>query len=308
MPKGTKKSQLKKNRYTLKQKRKICKEIYDISDDDVLEDFNKLKVIGCSKHKTLSLVGNDVVNKFTAVERLNTVGNKGINFYDVLYNKKSLLGEGYVKNVIRHYKKNNSRYPETKVWFRLSNLYFSSVSVFKPLVAMSIYCKYKPTCILDFTMGWGGRLVGACALDVPKYIGIDNNKNLELPYSHMTTFLKSHSTTDIDLRFQDALTVDYSKLTYDMVLTSPPYYNIEIYGNQKQQSKAEWDEKFYKPVFAKTFQNLQKGGHYCLNIPVDVYDNVAFPMFGKPFAMIPLPKAKRSQTETYKEYIYVWRK
>jgi hypothetical protein len=157
-------------------------------------------------------------------------------------------------------------------------------------------------------MGWGGRLVGACALDVPKYIGIDSNKNLERPYSLMKSFLTKHSSTDIDLRFQDALAVDYSTLTYDMVLTSPPYYNIEIYGNQKQQSRDEWDEKFYKPIFKSTFQYLQPGGHYCLNVPKDVYEHIALSMFGKPFAMIPLPKAKRSQSETYKEYIYVWRK
>ena len=31
----------------------------------------------------------------------------------------------------------------------------------------------------DPCMGWGGRLVGACALDIPKYIGIDLNKSLE---------------------------------------------------------------------------------------------------------------------------------
>jgi hypothetical protein len=308
MPKGTKKSQLKKNKYTLKQKRSICNEIYNISDDDVLEDFNRLKSIGCDKHKALSLIGNDVVNKFTAVERLNTVGHLDINFYDVLYNKQSLLREGYVKKLLRFYKKNNSKYPETKVWFRLSNIYFSSASIFKPLIAMNVYCKYKPKCVLDFTMGWGGRLVGACALDVPKYIGIDSNKNLERPYSLMKSFLTKHSSTDIDLRFQDALAVDYSTLTYDMVLTSPPYYNIEIYGNQKQQSRDEWDEKFYKPIFKSTFQYLQPGGHYCLNVPKDVYEHIALSMFGKPFAMIPLPKAKRSQSETYKEYIYVWRK
>ena len=28
-------------------------------------------------------------------------------------------------------------------------------------------------------MGWGGRLVGACALGIQNYIGIDNNKKYD---------------------------------------------------------------------------------------------------------------------------------
>jgi site-specific DNA-adenine methylase len=157
-------------------------------------------------------------------------------------------------------------------------------------------------------MGWGGRLVGACALNIPKYVGIDSNKNLEQPYSLMKTFLNKHSTTEIDLRFQDALEVDYSAIQYDLVLTSPPYYNIETYGSNTQREKDDWDEKFYKPIFAKTFQYLQKGGYYCINIPVDVYENVAIQVLGNSDIMIPLPKSKRSQTESYNEFIYVWKK
>lgn len=308
MARDTKKSKLKKNNYTMKQKRIISNQIYDITDSAVLDDFNKLKAIGCKKHSKLSQIGNKVVNKFTSIERLNTVGNKGINFYDVLFNKTTLKNECYVKKMINFYKKNNGKYPEMKVWFRLSNIYFSSVSVFKPLVAMDIYCKFKPTRILDFTMGWGGRLVGACALNIPNYIGIDYNKHLEYPYSQMTKFLTNHSDTKIDLLFQDALTVDYSKLEYDLVLTSPPYYNIESYGEHKQQSREDWNTKFYIPIFTKTFQHLKTGGYYCLNIPIDIYENIAMPILGKSNLQIPLPKAKRSKSESYKEFIYVWQK
>lgn len=304
----TKRNTYKTNRYTLKQKHTISRQVYDISDDQVLADFNKLRKIGCTSHSKLSLVGNDVVNKFTSTERMNTRGYQGINYYDVLHNRRKLLKEGYVKKMVRFYKQNRPEYPDLKMWFRLSNIYFSSVSIFKPLVAMDVYCRFKPKCILDFTMGWGGRLVGACALDIPKYIGIDSNKNLEQPYSSMKRFLNDHSSTEIDLRFEDALVVDYSKMTYDLVLTSPPYYNIEMYSDHKERTRIEWDNEFYKPLITKTFQHLQVGGHYCLNIPNDVYTNVVLGILGKPIHKIPLAKAKRSQNETYKEYIYVWKK
>ena len=304
----TKKNKLRQNNYTRKQKARLVDQIYPISDTDVLTDFNKLVDFGCKRHPPLSLVGNDVVNKFTALERLNTLGTHDLNFYDIWYNKSQLKKENYVKRMVDFYKKNKPNYPEIKMFFRLSNLYFSSISIFKPLVAMDIYCRFKPSSILDFTMGWGGRLVGACALNIPKYIGIDSNVNLKAPYTKMCGFLKKHSTTDIDLYFKDALSVDYSKLNYDLVLTSPPYYNLETYSGSTQKTKEEWNRDFYEPIFKMTFQHLKRGGYYCINIPLEVYETVAKKVLGKPFTKIPLPKSKRTTTETYNEFIYVWRK
>lgn len=125
----------------------------------------------------------------------------------------------------------------------------------------------------------------------------------------MCNFLKKHSTTDIQLYFQDALTVDYSKLEYDLVLTSPPYYNIELYdGVNNQQTKEEWNEHFYKPIFEMTYKYLKNGGHYCLNIPEEVFKTIAVKILGKPKTKIPLPKAQRTSREKYHEYIYVWQK
>jgi hypothetical protein len=208
--------------------------------------------------------------------------------------------------MVQYYHDKNPNYPEERVWFRISNLYYSAVSIFKPLIAMDVYCKYEPKCILDFTMGWGGRLVGACALDVPKYIGIDYNKQLKEPYNGLCKFLKPLTKTNVQLFFKDALKVDYSKLDYDMVLTSPPYYNVETYGNSREKSKEKWDTEFYIPIFTKTFKYLKKGGHYCLNIPEEVYENVAIKVLGNSATKIPLPKSKRFSRESYHEFIYVW--
>jgi hypothetical protein len=306
----------KKNNYTRKQKKQISDKIYDLTDKDVMDDYNKLCEIGCNYHKELSNYGNKVVNKYTLVERLNTKGKQNVTFYDLYQNRSYFKKKPYVKKIINFYKKNRKNYDEAKIFFRLSNLYFTAISIFKPLIAMRIYCEYKPTSILDFTMGWGGRLVGACALNIPKYIGIDNNKNLKTPYNNMSSFLHKHSTTKIDLYFQDALDVDYSKLDYDFVLTSPPYYNIEIYGdvnvdvNDKAwlKTKEEWNNDFYIPIFERTFQYLKKGGHYCLNISNELYENVAIKVLGKANKKIPMPKYKRSFTKNYTEFIYIWQK
>jgi len=224
--------------------------------------------------------------------------------------RKELSKKKYIKGILDYYDK-TLKFKETKLtkeglWWRIFNLYFGSINVFKPLIAMNMYCRYRPKSVLDFTMGWGGRLVGACALNIPRYIGIDLNKQLEKPYKEMKDTLEKHSTTDIKLYFEDALKVDYSKLDYDMVLTSPPYYNIELYNGTKKMSKEDWDNNFYKPIFERTFKYLKKGGHYCLNIPADVYERVAVEVLGKAHEFVPLPKSKRTGEETYKEFIYVW--
>ena len=183
---------------------------------------------------------------------------------------------------------------------------------------MEIYYKFKPHTVLDMTMGWGGRLVGACALDVPEYIGIDMNKDLEEPYKQMTTKLKELGTkTKIKLMFQNALNVDYSKLKYDMVFTSPPYYNIEIYKGTERMKKDQWDNEFYKPLFEKTYKYLQRNGYYILNVPEEVYTRVCIPLLGKADILFPLKKAERNRSISkkgnkieinYKEYIYIWKK
>ena len=300
---------MKSHRYTRKQKKKIAEQLFYKRPEDVLEEFEKLKMIGCDKSRTFGKVGNDVVNYFTLEERLETIGNKGFSYYDVWKNRSKITEQyPYVKKVLTHYEKNYNTYPEIKVWKRIYDLYYGSITLFRPLQAMEVYCRFKPTCVLDFTMGWGGRLIGACALDIDEYIGIDNNMRLKTPYEKMMKILKPLSKTKIELYFEDALKVDYSKLKYDMVLTSPPYYNTEIYGNAAPLTKDQWNTEFYAPLFKRTFKHLQQGGHYCLNLSKEIYDKIGKPVLGACKIKIPLKKFKRTTGTQSNEYIYVWKK
>ena len=187
------------------------------------------------------------------------------------------------------------------------NICISAINIFRPLVAMEIYVKYKPNSVLDFTCGWGGRLVGACALNIPNYIGIDINTNLLNPYLKMKSFFNNISETNVDIFFENAVDFDYSKITYDMVLTSPPYYFLEKYSNNEcYASKTEMKNKFYIPVFSNTYKYLKTGGHYCLNINKEIYQDICVDLLGVANDFIPLKKSKRQNN--YEEFIYVWYK
>jgi hypothetical protein len=122
----------------------------------------------------------------------------------------------------------------------------------------------------------------------------------------MVAALKPYTTTQFALHFKNALDVDYSKIDYDLVLTSPPYYDTEQYEGQPTMDKDTWDSDFYTPLFERTWKHLKRGGHYCLNIPAEIYERVAKKVLGPADELLPMPKGPRTKEERYKEYIYVW--
>lgn len=294
------------------EKTTISKSIKKISLDDIFDDFNKLKIIGSSAYNMSSRcrIGNNIVDYFTFTERLNTKGKYNINFFEFIVNIDEYKKKKYIANMLKYYEdvKNKNKTKNNYVVLKeVYNICISAINIFRPLIAMEIYTKYKPTSVLDFTCGWGGRLVGACALNIQNYIGIDINTNLINPYLEMRAFFKNISKTNVDIFFENAIHFEYSKIKYDMVLTSPPYYFLEKYSNNEDYcSKTEMKNKFYIPVITNTYKYLQQGGHYCLNVNKEIYEDICFPILGEATDIIPFKKSKRQNN--YEEYIYVWHK
>jgi tRNA1(Val) A37 N6-methylase TrmN6 len=172
---------------------------------------------------------------------------------------------------------------------------------------MELYTKYNAKRVLNFCAGWGGSTVAAAALNLEAYYGVEINTDLSQPYDKMISYLKTKSNTLFDIQFCDALNVDYTQLKYDTVFSSPPYYFIEKYSNNiKYKSKTEMNEKFYNPLFTKTFDGLQPHGNFIINVCCEVYVNVLQPLLGEAHEMFPLKKSKRQNN--YTEFVYVWKK
>jgi hypothetical protein len=64
------------------------------------------------------------------------------------------------------------------------------------------------------------------------------------------------------------------------------------------------EEKFYKTLFTETYNGLQNGGHYIINICTEIYEKVLKKLLGDANESFPLKKSKR-QNE-YTEMVYVW--
>lgn len=291
-------------------KKYIANQIKNISIADLEEDMGKLIQIGKDAYTTSSRsrIGNNAVDYFTFVERLETKGKYDTSFFGFIQNIEEFKKKKFIQTMLTYYKdvknKNNTK-NEYIVLKEVYNICISAINIMRPLNCMEMYTKYQAKRVLNFCAGWGGSTVAAAALNLDAYYGVEINTDLKQPYGNMVSYLKTKCDTMFDIRIEDAINVDYSNMVYDTVFSSPPYYFIEKYANNtKYASKMEMDEKFYKPLFIKTYHGLQIGGHYIINVCKDVYDNVLHGLLGEAHEAFPLKKSKRQNNHT--EMVYVW--
>jgi 16S rRNA G966 N2-methylase RsmD len=294
------------------EKNIIAKQIKNISMEQVEREMNQLIQIGKNAHleSPRSRIGNNVVDYFTFQQRLETKGKYNISFYEFIENLEEFKQKKFIQTMLTYYsnvKNKNNTKNKYVVLKEVYNICISAINIIRPIVYMEIYTKYQPTAVLDFCAGWGGAAVACSALNIPHYIGIEINTSLCEPYNYLIDYLKTKTNCNINMIFEDALTVDYSKLYYDMVFTSPPYYFIQKYENNIEYvNKQEMNTQFYKPIFSKVYDGLQPGGYFIINVCSEVYERVLIELFGQADEIYPYKKSQRQNK--YSEMVYMWRK
>jgi hypothetical protein len=298
--------------FTYERKKTITNQIKNISINDVEREMNLLIKIGykACDMSSRTRVGNNVVDYFTFMQRLETKGKYDVNFFEFIKNIEEFKKKKFIQTMLKYYKdvKNkNKTKNEFIVLKEVYNICISAINIMRPLNCMEIYTKYNAKRVLNFCSGWGGSTIAAAALNLEAFYGIDINIDLKEPYDNLVSYLKTKSATIFDIQIGDALMTDYTKLKYDTVFTSPPYYFLEKYANNpKYNSKKDMNEQFYKPLFIKTYNGLQNGGNYIINVCKEVYENVLKKILGEAHEIFPLKKSKRQNN--YTEMIYVWTK
>lgn len=303
--------------------------------EDVCQDFDKLKQLGCKKTAALSRIGLVALDHFFLQYRIKTKTKHGFSFYEALYKPEII---DYVNKKVAQIKSGKAQdtlIQKLRLQYDVFQLYYGTINQFRPTEAMKLLCQLKPKKgILDFSAGWGGRCIAAMALGIP-YVGIDANVNLEKPYRDLITTVKPESPTR--LIFKPSETVEFAfsnakelmgsnsvgthlnKFDYDLVFTSPPYFFVEVYEKMPNYTdKIAFLDTFFRPVVEKAWNHLPVGGHLALNMPVEMYKAVKM-------CLSPLKKKvelalahrhaanaagrKAFGTEpAYKEYTYVWKK
>lgn len=117
---------------------------------------------------------------------------------------------------------------------------------FPPLLAARLYRRFGATAVADPFAGWGDRALGAMALGIP-YLGVDSNRRLRSCFRSMCDALPGGER--VTVLFQKSQTVDFDQYDFDLVLSSPPYYDktrrhglIEWYNGAETSYQKFMDE------------------------------------------------------------------
>lgn len=209
------------------------------------------------------------------------------------------------------------------------------VSNFRPTIAKFIYEKYlsniyNPT-VFDYSAGWGARALAAASLNYNYYatdpLTADNINNI---YS----FLKNNNLTSSTIKVFNSgseISETYKNIPLvDMCMSCPPYFNLEVYSDNKTQSYNEHNnfEEWIKTYWTETVNNcnsiLKKDGYFVLiikdyykDLPLkeqmeNVVNNLGYTLIDtyqyKTTTNHLSSKIKTGKKSKTSEYVIVWKK
>ena len=204
--------------YTKEEKLVIARHIKNINMEDVDEEMKKLIKIGekANMISERSNVGNDIVDYFTFVSRLETKGKYDVNYFEFLVNLEIFREKKFIQTMLKYYEdvknKNNTKH-EYKVLKEVYNICISAINIMRPLNCMEIYTRFNAKRVLNFCAGWGGSTVAAAALNLEAFYGIEINDDLNAPYDK-PVFTKTYS----HLKKGGHFIINVCKEVYDNVL------------------------------------------------------------------------------------------
>lgn len=184
----------------------------------------------------------------------------------------------YVESKPKFY--NGGEISNVKSFFRNGTRYARKVANFCPRNARDIYFRYhdingERLNILDTSMGFGSRM-SSVLLNGHNYCGVDPNPQLFEKLKEYHKFLGKHELigdTKCGMYCKGSEEFIAELINkFDVSFTSPPYFDLEVYGNDKSQSivkcptYGEWLESFVKPTIDNTHKYLKVGGYAMINV------------------------------------------
>jgi hypothetical protein len=282
-----------------------CKSVFKQGDVGTIikGEFKKLQKLDMSENKR-SFCGNKIIYHFFMREMLKTKYKGG----PTLEEKYKADPQKFWEQVCKMDRRKACP-PEAQDIFELNR----AITFFKPSIAKHIYERFNATSVLDPCAGWGGRMLGAMALGI-KYQGYDTNKDLAECYDAMDSVTIGDGGSTWGVCIKSCLDADFSKdEEYDCVLTSPPYYDLEIYPHQAELgTEDEWYRHFLMPMIARSYKFMKKPGACCINISPKMYEKMLsykFPICHEKIDFLQQKNVSQWGSGTDKQdFIYVWKK
>lgn len=151
------------------------------------------------------------------------------------------------------------------------------VSNFRPTAAKVLIERHSRPgdSVLDFSAGYGGRLLGCMTLD-RRYTGLDPSREQVRGNRAMARRLAGLGLGRCDPTVHRVPAEDgmrgFRNGEFDLVFTSPPYFDLEKYGVEPTQSYLrypsyeQWVSEFLATCIAETHRVLRRGGTFLLNV------------------------------------------
>jgi len=141
-------------------------------------------------------------------------------------------------------------------------LKFSPVTIYSPLMTKRILEHLDCRTVFDPCIGWGGRMLGTTMLG-GSYTGCEPFTKTFQGLTQMKEDLNLSSVDIYNEPVEDVLERLGDK-TYEMCLTSPPYYDLEVYSKEETQSNQRyptydiWIADFLKPIIDYVCSHVTK--------------------------------------------------
>lgn len=197
------------------------------------------------------------------------------NFYDIeTHDGKSFRNLWTSANLERVLKWNRNSHSTPYLSEIRRGIYFCcglpKSTMYRPQMMKLACIRYGAESVLDPCAGWGGRMLGAVAAGC-HYTAFEPNTVTYANLNRLAQFLDIEDR--VTLYCDDARNIDkYSIDKVDLVLTSPPYFDLEVYSHENTQSVHDcgtydkWCKSFLHPVIESCTQHLTSSGVSCWNV------------------------------------------
>ena len=147
----------------------------------------------------------------------------------------------------------------------LKKFKFSPVTVYSPIMTKRILEVLDCKTVFDPCIGWGGRMVGTTCIGNSHYTGCEPCVNTFNGLNNIITDLELESQTlIINKPVEEVLDNELKDKRFDCCLTSPPYYDLEIYSDEDTQSINKfptyklWLDNFIDPIIKYVTEHVTK--------------------------------------------------
>jgi 16S rRNA G966 N2-methylase RsmD len=150
------------------------------------------------------------------------------------------------------------------------------VTMYRPLMARNVVAYFDAKSVLDVCAGWGGRMIGSKSVNLVDvtYTGMDPCLKTYNALCGIRDELGLTGVTLINKPAELALLELPEETKFDIALTSPPYFNLEIYSNETTQSTnlgdyQAWVTRFLRPVIMGVIKRVTYSCWSVKNIKTD---------------------------------------